>query len=146
MSEHFPYASQIRSYTATRLGIDNTPEPEHLKNMELTAAYMEVVRVLLGNNPIYTTSWYRSKKLNAAVKGSAKSQHCLGQAVDFYCPEFGSAYEICKFLISTLLPFDQLIYEGDWVHISFDKDRSRRSVLTAKFTSSGTTYVKGLVK
>ena len=101
--------------------IPNYPTKPILANMGYTAGKMEQVRELLANKPIYVNSWYRSPKLNSAVGGSKKSAHMDGRAVDFICPHFGTPYDICKWLESKrdLLAYDQLIYEGTWVHISF---------------------------
>lgn len=86
-----------------------------------TARRMERVRALLGNVPISVSSWYRCPDLNKAIGGSTRSQHMLGEAVDFICPRFGSPLEICRHLtyFKDLLGFDQLILEHTWVHISF---------------------------
>ncbi len=146
MSEHFSYESQIFSQTAERLGIDNSPNDEQKESMDLTAAYMEVVRVLLYNTPVMTSSWFRSQALNKEIRGSDKSQHSKGQAVDFTCPGFGSVFSVCEHIESSGLPFDQLIYEGRWVHISFVFSEARREVLTATFDKGKVSYVEGLVE
>ena len=46
-----------------------------------------------------------------------------------------------KRVLQLRLPFDQLIYEGGresvWVHVSFDANRDRRSIMTATFPAEG---------
>jgi len=120
LSDHFTLEEAIISQTATRLGLDNSPSPETLDVMIRTALQLEKVRALI-NAPILVTSWYRSPEVNKAVGSSSTSQHIKGEAVDFISPGYGSPYAICTFIEehSTLIRFDQLIFEGTWVHISF---------------------------
>lgn len=145
LSEHFTLQEAIFSHTANRLGIENEPSEYVLANLKYTASKMERIRAALGNVPIKITSWYRSPELNKAIKGSKTSQHILGEAVDFICPSFGTPEEICKKIISIgpeLIPFDQLIYEHTWVHISFTTTKKpRREILT--LLSSGN-YTQGI--
>jgi hypothetical protein len=58
-----------------------------------------------------------------------------------------SALEGCKFIIESGLEFDQLIYEGDWIHLSYSKGKNRKQVLTAVFVpGKKTQYLFGLPK
>lgn len=123
LSPHFTLAEAITSQTAARLGIDNSPTSAMLPELQKTAAFMEQIRVLLGNKPITVTSWYRCSALEAAIVGRENSSghHPLGGAVDFICPRFGTPYEVAHHLAIAKgsLPIGQLIYEyGSWVHIS----------------------------
>lgn len=120
-----------REATTTNTGIPNEPDTEvHRETIIITAGYMDVVREYLGH-PVLINSWYRNHAVNRAVGGVPNSQHSKGEAVDFRCPRFGSPYEICLALASSDLPFDQLILEPTWVHISFTCKRSPRGqVLT----------------
>lgn len=111
--------------------IDNTPPPEVVWTLRTTAARMEAVRKLLGDRVITVSSGYRSPALNKAVGGARTSAHLTGHAVDFNCYGYGSPKAVCKAIAGSKLPFDQLIEEGRWVHISFDP-RFRRQVLTKK--------------
>lgn len=132
LSPHFTLDEFIASDTASRRGIDNSPSPEILAELQRTAAMLELVRVQLGNRPIRITSGYRSPVLNAAVGGSTSSAHCRGMAADFTCPGFGTPLEICRELATYAgsLNFDQLIHEfGSWVHIGRSAS-PRRQLLT----------------
>jgi len=40
--------------------------------------------------------------------------------------------------------FDQLIWEGDWVHASFVAGKPRSEALTAHFRGGGVDYTKGI--
>ena len=111
--------------------------------LRTTAFYMERVRELLGNVAIKVNSAYRSQAVNKAVGGSKASAHTLGYAVDFTA--YGhTPLTIANTLAKSDLKFDQLIYEGTWVHISFDP-KMRREILTAKFKNGKATYLKGIV-
>jgi hypothetical protein len=110
---------------------DNTPPPEVVANLRGTAARMEEVRRLLGDRVISVTSGYRCPALNKAVGGSRTSAHLTGHAVDFHCHGFGDALAVCRAIEGSAIPFDQLIEEGSWTHISFDP-RMRRQVLTKR--------------
>lgn len=65
-------------------------------NIEKAAYELEKVRELLGNQPIFITSWYRPKKENKLAGGSQFSRHLYGDGVDFYCSHIGlkKAYQI----------------------------------------------------
>lgn len=110
---------------------DNTPPPEVVGNLRLTAARLEQVRRALGERVISVSSGYRSRALNRAVGGARTSAHLTGHAVDFNCYGFGDPLAVCRVLAASDIAFDQLIEEGSWVHISFDP-RLRRQVLTRR--------------
>lgn len=140
LSDNFYLEEMVASDYALRNGLDNTPSPTTLERLQQTALQLEKVRELLGNNAIRINSGYRSPTLNRAIGGSATSAHCLGYAVDFVCDGFGSPYEIVKAL-KDALPYDQLIYEHTWVHISFDP-KGRQQTLTAVFQKGEKTTYK----
>ena len=108
LSENFTLAEFTKSQTATRKGLDNSPNEEHLANAkELFENVVQLVRDNFGITVI--NSGYRGPELNEAVGGSSKSQHCKGQAVDIEVPGT-SNYEVAKW-IEENLEFDQLILE-----------------------------------
>lgn len=126
LSDNFTLREATRSSRATELGIPNSPDSfEHIRNMINTAEHMQTVRALLDNKPVLVTSWYRNERVNRAVGGVSNSAHMRGLAVDFHCPRFGSAKEVCKALVNSkhLLGYDQLILEdfpsGAIVHIAW---------------------------
>jgi hypothetical protein len=144
LSTNFTLEEFTASGLATRLGIDNTPTDEALDNLHETAAGFERIRSTLGV-PIHLSSGYRGLKLNKAAHGSENSQHCKGEAGDYTAPAFGTPLQVCRELVEQVdfIDFDQLIFEGTWVHTSFS-DNPRRSVLTAHFDNGKVTYTKGL--
>jgi len=148
ISEHISYRESVYSITATRLGIDNTPNDEQLANMELVAEEVfEPLREWVGG-PIKINSFFRSPKLNTAIGGSSKSQHCHGQAMDID-DTFGKATNAEMYhWIKENLDFDQMIWEfgnddnPDWVHISYvSKDKNRNRCLKAYRKDGRTKYM-----
>lgn len=125
LSKNFSLEEFTRSETASRRGIDNTPDAETIEHLKETALLMEQVRELLGH-PITITSGYRSLKLNSAIGSKPTSDHVLGYAADFVCPAFGSVTEVCHAIMDSTIEYGQLIAEyGAWVHISTPHKVSR---------------------
>ena len=119
LSAHFSLEEFTRSDTASRLGIDNDPTPEHLENLRHLAGRMEAVRALF-DKPIAISSGYRNPQVNKAVGGVSNSAHALGHAADFHVAGLDDL-AAAKRVRDSELKFDQLIYEkGRCVHISFD--------------------------
>lgn len=124
LSEHFTLAELVRSTTADRLGLDNTPTADALQQLQRTAQMLERVRTYLGGKPVLINSGYRNRAVNAAVGGVTTSDHAKGMAADIRVPSYGSAYEVAKALASHLaeLGIGQVIYESvngsQWVHVS----------------------------
>lgn len=146
LSPNFTLQEFTRSRTATKKGIDNQPPSEHLPNLEKLAYALERVRTLVGG-PITVSSGYRSSNLNKAVGGSAKSAHCHGLAADIHTSAM-SCRDLAKLIRDSKIVFDQVIYEGDWVHfgLPIGRRKARQEVLTAVFTpGKKTRYVSGIV-
>ena len=147
ISKHISYKEGVYSRTATRLNIDNKPNDNQMQNMCLIAEEVfEPLRVWVGG-PIKINSFFRSPKLNKAIGGSTKSQHCHGQAIDLD-DTFGRATnaEMYEF-IRKYLDFDQMIWEfGDddnpsWVHVSYvSEDKNRNRCLQAYKENGKTKY------
>jgi zinc D-Ala-D-Ala carboxypeptidase len=135
ISEHLSLNEVINSATAKRLGIDNTPTEEHLKNLKLLAEKVfEPIRNHF-EKPIGVSSGYRSKALNSATPGaSATSQHSSGEALDL--DQDGLATGVTNKMVFDFikdnLEFDQLIWEygtnanPDWVHVSYESSGKQR--------------------
>jgi len=130
LSTHFTLAEFEHSQTATRNEIDNSaPDAVIMPMMELCEALLEPIREHFGM--VIVSSGYRCPDLNAATHGSNNSQHSKGEAADLVIPGY-KPIEVCRWVEASDIPFDQLIFEGDWTHISYGS-RMRRSVLTAVF-------------
>ena len=149
LSEHFTLGELMRSDTADRKGIDNTP-PDHLipKLKRLCTEILEPIRANY-RKPFRPNSGYRSIELNKAIGGSSKSQHCRGEAVDVEIPGV-SNYELALWITNNL-EFDQVILEcyrpgepsSGWVHISLKEESEiNRSIV---LTYSNRAYTEGLI-
>ena len=152
LGDHFWLSEFLRSDTAVRHGLDNMPDAREVGNViNVLVPGMQRVRNSLGV-PVQITSGYRSQAVERALKRKpdswrSGSQHAEGLAADFVAPQFGTCRSIVKYLMerSGEIRFDQLIYEGSWVHVSFAADRPRSEVLTAHFMAGGAvSYSKGL--
>ena len=147
ISGHISYKEGVYSRTAIRLNINNKPNDNQMQNMCLIAEEVfEPLRVWVGG-PIKINSFFRSPKLNKAIGGSTKSQHCHGQAIDLD-DTFGRATnaEMYEF-IKKHLDFDQMIWEfgndenPDWVHVSYvSEDKNRNRCLKAYKENGKTKY------
>lgn len=159
LSPHFTLAELTQSQTAVRRGLDNTPDDHDIKNLKrLAQTVLEPLRAAIGR-PLVVTSGLRKPRLNAAVGGVPGGDHEYGRAVDLIAPgyEGGNALKLAQaFFTRAMQPapgiaeidFDQLIYEGTWVHISIPTPgkAGRRQVLTARFAAGKkTVYLPGLV-
>lgn len=120
------------SDTATRLRIDNTL-PEALEPAAwVTLVMLERIRAHLSKKagkdvPITILSGYRCERLNAAVNGSATSDHVKACAADIRAPAFGKPLDVARELSVHVeeLGIGQLINEfpgpSGWVHVSTKK-------------------------
>jgi len=145
ISKHISYKESIKSNTATRLGIENKPNEEQLKNMKLLAEKVfEPLREEVGG-PIKVNSFFRSPELNKAIGGSTKSQHCHGQAIDID-DTFGYKKNAeMYYFIKSELDFDQMIWEfgtdknPDWVHVSYVSPEKNRNRCLKAYKENGKT-------
>lgn len=135
ISKYVSMKEAIKSQTAIRRGIDNYPDNEqHLKAMKHVASTIfDPVREHFGV-PIGISSFYRSPKLNTAIKGSKDSQHCIGEAIDIDADMFGRITNMQIFdYIKDNFEFHQLIHEfGDdtepaWVHVGLRRNGNNRN-------------------
>ena len=150
LSENFTMAEFIKSDTANRLGIDNTPEGEHLENAK--ALFENVVQKVRDHfGPTVINSGYRCPELNEAVRGSKTSQHCHGEAADIEVPGVANG-DLAQWIVDNL-DFDQVILEfytpgqpsSGWVHVTYKKDGSNRNkALTAAKVDGKTQYSNGI--
>lgn len=150
LSKNFTMAEFIKSDTADRLGIDNTPEGEHLENAK--ALFENVVQKVRDHfGPTVINSGYRCPELNEAVRGSKTSQHCHGEAADIEVPGVANG-DLAQWIVDNL-EFDQVILEfytpgqpsSGWVHVTYKKDGSnRKKALTAAKVDGKTVYSEGI--
>jgi len=147
ISEHISYKEGIKSNTATRLGIKNTPDDYQITNMvNIGVNVFEPLRKYVGG-PIRINSFYRCEELNRAIGGSSRSQHCEGRAIDLDDTLGHKTNAEMYQYIKDNLSFDQLIWEfgddtnPDWIHVSYvHSDENRKRCLRAERTNGKTTY------
>ena len=148
ISYHISYREGVYSTTAKRLGLNNTPNDEQLNNMELIAhEVFEPLRAYVGG-PIKINSFFRSPKLNKAIGGSSKSQHCKGQAMDIDDTYGRMTNAEMYHFIKEHLDFDQIIWEfgdddnPDWVHVSYVSEEDNRRRCLKAYRENGKTQYK----
>jgi zinc D-Ala-D-Ala carboxypeptidase len=149
LSKNLSLNEVIKSNTATRKGIDNTPTEEHLKNLKyLAEKVFQPIREHFGV-PIYISSGYRSKALNEAIGGSKTSFHSHGMALDLDQDgrNRGVSNADVFYYIKDNLQFTELIWEfGDetnpnWVHVAIAPGREdEKKIKIAERVNNKTTY------
>ena len=146
LSPHFSLAELSASNMGTRHGLDNTPGSAEIANLKRLSATLEQVRAQLYNAPLQISSGYRSPRVNALVGGAANSAHLQGLAADFIAPGYGRPRAIAKAIAASGIAFEQLIFEGTWVHLAIAAPGrvSRGEVLTATFSNGKAIYRKGI--
>ncbi len=134
LSKNLSLSECVKSNTASRLGINNTPDDEWIvENLKgIAEEVFQPIREAF-KCPIYVSSGYRSEELNRAIGGSVRSQHVQGRALDLDADVFGRCTngQIFQYILNNLT-FDQLIWEfgdqdnPDWVHVSYVRDGVNR--------------------
>ena len=137
LSKNFSLQELIKSQTAERKGIDNTPSPEHQENLKLLCtSILQPIRDHF-SRVVSVSSGYRSPALCEAIGSKITSQHARGEAADFEI--FGLSNKTLADYIDSELHYDQLILEywkesdpnSGWVHCSFSQGKNRRQYLKA---------------
>ena len=148
ISNYISYKEGVRSSTALRLDIDNTPSDYQMSNMQVLAENIfEPLRKWVGG-PIMINSFFRSVELNKAIGGSSKSQHCEGRAMDIDDTLGNKTNAEMYEYIKSNLDFDQMIWEfGDdknpaWVHVSYVSEDSNRGRCLKAYKENGKTKYK----
>lgn len=145
MTPNFSIVELCASDYAVRHRINNRPPDEILPNLERLMLKLEEIRAALGNRPVIVTSGYRNANVNRGVGGSRSSAHMDGRAADFKVAGL-TPREAAQRIRETGIALDQLIYEGQWVHVGIEREgmTPRREVLTARFAANGVHYVQGI--
>jgi len=149
ISEHISYREAIYSYTAIRNDINNIPDIEQLKRIQLAAENIfEPLREWVGR-PIKINSCFRSAELNKRIGGAQSSQHCANKGAAFDLDDtYGHKTNAEMFYhIKDNLDFDQLIWEfgtdknPNWVHVSYNEGNNRGQILKACKVNGRTKYL-----
>ncbi len=129
LSRHFSLSEMIRSATALKNNIDNTPDVDAVEALqELCIHVLEPLRERFGVLKI--TSGFRSPAVNALVGGSRTSQHLVGEAADIFVSSEDVAMKMYKY-VRFNLEFDQMLVEmraGNvhCLHVSYTAKRENR--------------------
>ena len=140
LAENFWLHEFEKSATAERLGIDNRiPNETYRAAIRVVAEQLQYVRDAIGGQRIDINSGYRCRELNAAIRGTANSQHARCEAADFECPGMHNIILARELTRTAGVCWDQLIIEdvsledpsAGWLHCSFLKDKiaCRKQVL-----------------
>ena len=151
LTTNFSLAEMVKSETALRHDMDNTPGEAEIENLKrLAEKVLQPVRDHYGKG-VKVNSGYRHPEVNAKVGGSKTSDHCKGQAADIEIPGVPNA-ELAKWIAENL-DFTQVILEfytqgipdSGWVHVSYDPANLKKQTLTAVKQNGKTVYLQGLV-
>ena len=151
LTNNFSLAEMVKSETALRHDMDNTPGEAEIENLKrLAEKVLQPVRDHYGKG-VKVNSGYRHPEVNAKVGGSKTSDHCKGQAADIEIPGVANA-ELAQWIAENL-DFTQVILEfytqgipdSGWVHVSYDPANLKKQTLTAVKQNGKTVYLPGLV-
>tara|TARA_R100001594_G_scaffold2429_3_gene9554 strand:+ start:327 stop:833 length:507 start_codon:yes stop_codon:yes gene_type:complete len=162
LTKNFTLHELVKSNTALRLGINNTPTKEGVIKLRLLAAnLLQPIRERL-SAPIRITSGYRSPELSAVIGSSENSQHCRYEAIDCQFVKRGKMdnLKIYQALIDLNIDYDQCILEfgtpsptenkdtdyPSWIHISWKMSDNRRQTLVAYKDDHNKTRYRPLIK
>jgi hypothetical protein len=151
LTNNFSLKELTTSETATRKGLDNTPNEAVTANLKTLAEnILQPVREHYGKS-VKVNSGYRSPEVNASVGGSKTSDHCKGQAADIEITGVANGdlakyiAENYKFTQVILEFYTQGIPDSGWVHVSYDANDLKCQTLTAVKKDGKTVYLPGLV-
>jgi hypothetical protein len=116
----FFYSDLIKSSTAARLSIDNTPGSFEIGSLILLA--QNVLEPIKNQFPINLLSGYRCLQLNRAIGAGDNSNHVKGEAEDIEPSEKGTSLMTLLEWIYYNLSFHELIAEffpAGWIHVAY---------------------------
>jgi len=151
LTTNFSLAEMIKSETALRHDMDNTPGETEIENLKrLCEQVLQPVREHFKTG-VKVNSGFRHPDVNAKVGGSKTSDHCKGQAADIEIPGIPNA-DLAVWIMDNLT-YTQLILEfytpgvpdSGWVHVSYDPANLKKQNLTAVKKDGKTVYLNGLV-
>ena len=128
-SDYFTLQELVKSNTATRLKIDNTPSDGILRNLQYGVNMVLDPLRRIHQKPIIITSGYRCEKLNKAVGGVPNSWHTKGNAADIHIRDEEEARAIF-YILKTLPSVDTALFEhsrqSQWIHVQWDMTKTPR--------------------
>jgi hypothetical protein len=151
LTNNFTLAEMVKSDTALRHDMDNTPGETEIENLKrLCEQILQPIREHFKTG-VKVNSGFRHPEVNAKVGGSKTSDHCKGQAADIEIPGIPNA-DLAAWIMDNLT-YTQLILEfytpgvpdSGWVHVSYDPANLKKQNLTATKRDGKTMYLPGLV-
>ena len=151
LTNNFTLSELVKSETALRHDMDNTPGEKEIENLKrLAEKVLQPVREHYQKG-VKCNSGYRAPAVNQKVGGSPTSDHCKGQAADIEIPGVPNA-DLAQWITENL-DFTQVILEfytqgvpdSGWVHVSYDPENLKKQALTAVKQNGKTVYLNGLV-
>lgn len=133
LTENFTLEELIKSDTANKFHINNTPSREVVNNLKkLATDILQPIRDTYGL-PIKISSGYRCPVLNKKVGGVKNSQHVLGEAADLIVGDVVHNLELFNLIKAMIehkeITVGQLIneYGGKWVHVSLPRKNKQNN-------------------
>lgn len=131
-TRHFTLQEFIKSDTAEKYGIDNTPPVVVAQNLCILAAQLEVARGIW-QKPIIINSGYRCDQLNQIVGGVNNSFHKKGLAADIRISSQSEGEKLAAILKQLPLA-DAILLEHKgksiWLHFQIALDETKARHLT----------------
>ena len=120
LTEHFSFEELTRTGKADLQDANRREARDYYDRIKLVAEMLEIIRAKFG--AVRVTSGFRGPAVNAAVGGSASSQHSKGEAADIVCPAV-TVDELHRWIVvESGIAFGQCILEKPgssvWVHVS----------------------------
>lgn len=128
LSKNFSLSELTKSTTASKHGINNTPNSEEIKYLtELCQKILQPIRDEF-KQPIVVSSGFRCKQLNKKVKGATNSDHVYGCAADIHTVSDKPSDNkklfdlIIKLKNEGKIKCRQIIneYNYNWIHVSIN--------------------------
>jgi hypothetical protein len=120
LTQHFSFEELTRTGQASLQDANRQEALPYVERLKAVAEMLEVIRSRFG--PVRVSSGFRGPAVNAAVGGSASSQHCKGEAADITCASCDVETLHRWIVTESGLRFGQCILEKPpgkaWVHIS----------------------------
>jgi len=137
------------SDTADKLGIENLPNDEQLKNLEELHQLLLEIRDRLCTKyqkpiQIKINVAFRNPEVNKAVGGVATSEHLEGKAVDSVAlgitikEYFDSIKELCD---NNVITIGQCINERTWLHLSTPSKKHHNQFLQLQIINGKKRYL-----
>lgn len=126
-SNYFTVEDLVKSHTAGLRKINNQPNAEIRKELEMTACKLNVIGLYaqMRGATIKVTSGYRCEELNKIVGGVKTSLHMQGRAVDFVVSDDKIKHELYELLTQEehreRLRICEVIEYKNFMHVGFKK-------------------------